>query len=120
MADDGIDNVKRNIEEVFKRRKEASLSLCKKYALLAKQTLHANQGLAQDEGKFWTNQTTLAIKTVFGFTEDFGDSVCWGIAHHMEYGKWLELANNRKHAALEPTLKLLVPFFMDDVRKVFE
>ena len=116
---EGITAVKHNIDAAFGRRKAAATLLCRKYARLAESTLKNSQGNAQGEGQFWTNQTSNAINTVFGFTEDHGDSVAFGIAHRMEYGYYLEFANNRKHAALGKTLRVLVPFFMDEVRKVY-
>ena len=117
---EGIVAVKHNIEGVYGQKKVVALALCHKYATLARDTLRNSQGTAQGEGQFWTNRTSDAINTAFGFTEDLGDSVCFGLAHAKEYGKYLEFADNRKHAALGKTLKVLVPFFMDEIKKVYE
>jgi hypothetical protein len=37
----------------------------------------------------------------------------------MEYGRWLELARNREHAVIEPTVRDLSERFFDDLRKVY-
>ena len=117
---EGLSEVQRNIEEAYRRRKTAVLFLCNKYKLIAENTLKDSQGTAKGKGQFWTNQTSNAIRNVKGFAIDKGDSVSFGIAHRMEYGIYLELANNRKHAALEKTMNVVIPFFMADVKKVYE
>jgi hypothetical protein len=121
-TDNGISKVIENLNGAMGRRKTAALVICKKYALLSKQKLQQDQGLEQNvKGEFWTNRTSEAIKTVFGFPVDDKSSgtIGFGLAHHKTYGKYLELAHNRKHAALEKTVKALVPDFIDDIKKVF-
>jgi hypothetical protein len=123
MADytaESIDQVVVNINKIFYSKKyNAALALCKKYAELAKKNLRDSQGLAQGEGQFWTNQTTMAVRSAFGYTITDLDCVGWGLAHGMEYGEYLELANNRKHEAIRPTVQVLVPWFLDDLRKIY-
>jgi hypothetical protein len=119
--DNGVAKVIENLTGAMGRRKTAALVICKQYALLAKKTLQDSQGMEQGEGQFWTNRTRLAVRSVHGFVVDdkSNDQIGFGLAHHVEYGKYLELAHNRKHAALEKTIKVLVPFFMDEIKKVF-
>ena len=117
----GQDLVELRIEEAFGNRKTALLALCNKYARDAVKTVRANQGLEQlVKGRFWTNQTSMAVKSITGSAVDDGGSVACRLVHHMEYGKWLELANDRRHAALEPTLRMLYPYFMDDLKKIYQ
>jgi hypothetical protein len=120
--DNGVAKVIENLNGAMGRRKDAALVICKRYGLLSKQLIQQTQGLEQlKKGKFWTNQTSRAIKGVYGFAvEDKSNgTVGFGLAHHVEYGKYLELAHNREHAALEETVKVQVPFFMDEIQRVF-
>jgi hypothetical protein len=121
-TDNGVAKVIENLNGAMGRRKAAALVICKHYALLSKKKLQQDQGLEQlKKGEFWTNQTSEAIKGVDGFAFDdkSNGTVGFGLAHHVEYGKYLELAHNREHAALEKTLKAMVPDFMDEIKKVF-
>jgi hypothetical protein len=121
VADNGIAKVQLNIEAAFKRRKNAALVLCKKYALVAQQQLLEHQGTEQlQEGAFWTNRTSLAVKGIVPLTDQDDQSVYFGLAHTMEYGKYLELANNREHESLRPVLRSVLPDFMQEVRKLYE
>jgi len=120
MPNKSIDQVIVNINKaIYGKRYEATLALCKRYAALAKKTLRDSQGLAQGEGQFWTNRTSMAIKSAFGYTIADSENVGWGLAGGMEYHKWLELARNRKHESIRPTVQILVPWFMDELKKVF-
>jgi hypothetical protein len=126
MADFTVKNLGRfdqaaaNICKITLGRKyDAALALCNRYAGLAEKTLRDSQGVGQGEGQFWTNQTSDAVKSAFGYTIADSESVGWGLAHGMEYGVWLELANNREHAAIEPAVRVLSAFFFDDLRKIY-
>jgi hypothetical protein len=117
----GMDQVIVNLNKaIFGRRYEAALALCKKYASLGKSTAQKSQGREKGGGQFWTNRTSMAVDSIFGYTIADSESVGWGLAHGMEYGKYLELARNRKHAVIEPTVKILFPWFMDDLRRIFK
>jgi hypothetical protein len=121
-SDNGVAKVIENLNGAMGRRKTAALVICKRYALLSKKLIRQTQGLEQNtKGAFWTNRSSEAIKQVYGFAIDdkSNDQIGFGLAHHVEYGVYLELAHNRKHAALEKTLKAQVPYFMDDIKKVF-
>jgi hypothetical protein len=119
--DNGVAKVIENLTGAMGRRKAAALVICKRYALLSKRLLQQTQGMVQGEGTFWTNRTRLAIRSVYGFPIDdkANGTIGFGLAHGVEYGKYLELAHNRKHAALEKTVKAQVPYFMDEIKKVF-
>ena len=123
MADNPIDasiqKVMANINGIYGKKRIAVLARCKDYAERAEQRAKASQGLEKGTGKFWTNRTSEGVKGIRGFTEQSEEYAAWGIKHTKEYGKSLELANNRKHALLEPTVRELVPAFMDEVRKIY-
>jgi len=117
---ENIAGVQARIRDIYGAKAVAAKALCRKYATDAVKTVRANQGLEQDAvGRFWTNRTSLAIKGIQGFVDGDTHWVGWGLLHTMEYGRWLELANNRRHAALEPTVRMLFPYFMDDIRKIY-
>lgn len=104
-----------NIESIMGRKILAAVALCHLYAGLSLQAFRVAQ--AQDE--FWTNQTNMAYNTVFSgvvLTEQF---VGFYLAHLMEYGVYLEMANNRLHESLRPIVTGLVDKFVEDVKKTF-
>jgi hypothetical protein len=117
MADsNGISAVQKNLDALFERRRIATVLLCKHYAAKAQQEFIRVQGTEQLKGQYWINRTSMAAKGVIPIVQASSEYVSWGLAHTMEYGKQLELANNRKHAALRPTVMRLAPAFMADVR----
>jgi hypothetical protein len=118
-TDDSVAKVMANISGIYGEKRRAVLALCKEYAEKAKQTAQESQGLEQGKGLVWTNRTSLAVKGIRGFTDMTKAYALWGIKHTMPYGVDLEIANNRKRAVLEPTVRKLAPEFMEEVRKVY-
>jgi len=116
-----FDHVIVNLNKVIHgKRYDAALALSKRYANLAKQTAQKKQGLAQGKGVYWTNRTQMAVKSMFGYTIATNDELGWGLAHGMEYGKWLELGKNRSVLPLiEPTVKELVPKFFEELKEIY-
>lgn len=55
----------------------------------------------------WTDRTSMARTTLSADAEQKTDTVIqiW-LAHGVEYGIWLELANNKKYAIIQPTIDL--------------
>jgi hypothetical protein len=51
---------------------------------------------------------------------DEKDTVGWFLAHATDYGVYLELANDRKHAALLPTTLRYYSRFMRDLKSILE
>jgi hypothetical protein len=114
-----IQKVMVNIKGIYGEKRIAVLALCKEYAEKAKETAQESQGVEQDKGQFWTNRTSNAVRGIRGFTEQTEAYAAWGVKHTMKYGEYLELANNREHAVLEPTVRRLRPFFLDEVRDIY-
>ena len=121
------------LKEMYGERAIAAAALCAKYAKRVEQDFREKQHVGQGvRGAFWTNQTSMAAERVRGYWfldgkingitlyggERVG-SVGWGLAHTMEYGKWLELARNGQNAALEKTVTPLVEPFLADLRKIY-
>ena len=111
--------VQAKIMEIYGKKAAAAYALCRKYALMAQRTAKAKQGLEQGEGYYWINRTSEAAKGLHGFAVQEKQYAGWGLMHTKEYGRWLELANNREHAVLEPTVRELAPAFMEDVGKIY-
>jgi len=124
--------VKAWIKEMYGNRAIAAAALCAKYAKHAEENLKSKQAVGQGQGYYWTNQTSMAIDRVKGYwfldgkisgvtlyAGERSGSVGWGLAHTMEYGKWLELARNGQNAALEPNVRAMVAWFLDDLRKIY-
>lgn len=55
----------------------------------------------------WTDRTSMARTTLSADAEQKTSTVIqiW-LAHGVEYGIWLELANNKKYAIIQPTIDL--------------
>lgn len=112
----GLNEVKRNIRSIEERRVVATIALCEYYAGLAQQTFRERQ-IANG---FWTNRTNTAYNEVFADNFRDGNDVGFFIAHAVEYGVYLELANDRKHEALRPIIIELLPKFESDLRRIWE
>ena len=109
-----IAKINTNIRGVYGRRRTALLALCIQYAGKALQLFRVRQrGRA-----FWNNQTYTAMNTVFSNPYITTDVVGFFLSHLVEYGVYLELANNRKHAALWPIVKELEDEFLEKVERI--
>jgi len=71
------------------------------------------------QGKFWHNRTGFAAARVFADAKLRKSGLSWGIAHGVQYGVYLELANNRSHEALRPVIQRYAGRFLNDVRKIY-
>lgn len=109
-----VDAVKANIEAMWGRRRAAVLALCAQYAGYALQ----NFRMKQAQSKFWTNRTGIARDTVFSGVISERAVAGFFLAHAVEYGIYLELANDRKYEALLPTVAGLYSRFKRDLEEV--
>ena len=117
MQDSGTAKVKLTIEEIYARKKIAAYALCLHYSALALQYFRKRQS---GRGLYWTNRTHLAADTVFsGAFKEEGEIVGWFMAHTLQYGVYLEKANNEKHAALNPIVNHFQPYFMYHMREIY-
>ncbi len=107
--------VKLNIGAIFERRRAALYALCLAYAARALSIFRTEQA----ENTFWQNRTGQAYVRVFA-TGYMDEEACgWFMAHGVQYGTYLELANDRQHEALRPIIESLVPDFQRDLRDLF-
>jgi len=121
------------LKEMYGKRAIAAAALCAKHAKLVEQDFRENQHVGQGvRGAFWTNQTSMAAERVRGYWfldgringvtlygGERAGSVGFGLAHTVEYGKWLELARNGQNAALEKMVSAHLDSFLSDLRKVY-
>ena len=107
--------VAQNIKLIYDRRRGALYALCLKYAGAAINKFRADQR----GGRFWNNQSGAARDLMFSNAFVEGDVIGWFMAHAVEYGPYLELANNGKYQAIRPIMnEFIVPF--DDTLKILE
>jgi hypothetical protein len=110
-----VDGVKRNIQEIYNRRRAAVYALCLSYAARALNKFRQDQ---QGE-RFWKNQTGQAMARVFSNATMEDNVVSWFMAHGVQYGVYLELANDRKHEALRPIIQEFIEPFMKDLKELY-
>jgi hypothetical protein len=110
-------DVARKILEIWKgRRTAAAFALASRYSQVAQQQFFDRQ--IGDE--FWENRTGQALSRVFPtpFRRRSSLSVGFRLSHGVDYGVYLELANNRKHEALRPIVFAVGKDFLSDVRRL--
>lgn len=113
--DEGVREVKNEIRKIYNRKKRAALALCLMYAGKAIQLMRDQQA----SSKFWQNQTGLLKDTMFSGVIDSGGEFGWFVAHMLRYGIYVELANNRKHAILLPTIARFYSRFIRDLEEIY-
>jgi hypothetical protein len=117
---DKMSDVIRNIANIINVRMFQIDALNRYYASLILNEFRKQQppGILTS-GEYWKNQTSQAAVRVF--SDAFKESTKSGffIAHGVEYGVYLELANNRRHAALFPLVKKYAGRYFQDVARIF-
>lgn len=74
----------------------------------------------QVNNRFWDNQTYQALTRVFAKVINEPDSVGFLMAHGVNYGVYLELANDRKHEALRPIIENFGSSLVNDMQKLMD
>ena len=110
-----IGKLKASITRKINRRKIATIALCQEYASEALQIFQSTQ----TADVWWNNQTFTAMNTVFSGVISEQDVTGWFLAHAVEYGIYLELANSRKHEALRPIVMKMYPEFDKALREIW-
>lgn len=67
----------------------------------------------------WTDRTSRARQGLTGFVTQTKTGWRINIAQTVDYGIWLELANEKKYAILEPTVRLKGPEVIKAFKKNF-
>ncbi len=107
--------VANKIKEIYLKRKLAGVfALAKAFEAQALEDFF-NRQLSEE---FWQNQTGQALARVFGFAFKRKDAIGFRVAHGVEYGVYLERANDRKHEAIRPIVFEWGKRFIDEARKL--
>jgi hypothetical protein len=97
------------------RRRRTLLALCQYYSVVIVQEFRKRQA----ENEFWNNQTYTARDTVFSEVIDNGaHSIGLSLAHYVDYGVYLEFANNRQNQMIMPMMESIMPRLMADVKTI--
>ena len=110
-----VKKVSRNIEEIYRRREIIAFALASSFAVRALNLFRNNQS----GEKYWQNQTQQAFQRVFSDAFKENNAIGFYIAHGVEYGISLELANNRDHAALRPITSGLAINFIRQLKQLY-
>jgi hypothetical protein len=120
-----VSGVKDNIKEIYARKVAAVYALCLHYAAMAIEYFLSMQPASPGtKGAFWENRTAQASARMFarGFREDLNEEdaiLGWFMSHGVQYGTYLELANNRAHEAIRPIVQRFAGRFFEDVKKIY-
>lgn len=116
----GIQEVKAKIKNIYKRREAAVFALSLQYAGMAINYFRRVQPpVPNATGKFWTNRTGDAAARMFTNAEVEGNVVSWFMAQGVQYGVYLELANDGLHEAIRPIINRYVGRYLIDLGKIY-
>lgn len=115
MADNGSEEVIRNMREWAEKRRAATIALAQNWA-------------GQLEGRVklqapWSDRTGNARAGLFGTTELRGlarNEIVIKLGHTMSYGVFLELCNDGRYAILKPTIDSAVPEIWESYKRLWE
>lgn len=62
----------------------------------------------------WTDRTGDARKRLIGYLTETPTAVRLNLSHGVDYGIWLELANEKRFAIVEPTIRMTSPYILRD------
>lgn len=96
MSVTGTREVLGNLDDWAKRMQSESVALAQSWA----GTLEAK---AKSDAP-WTDRTSHARNGLFGTVEEKENEILLHLSHTMEYGVFLELANEGRFAILQPTI----------------
>ena len=115
-----VTKVKKNIKKIYKRRRAALYALALDYAARAIKFFRSVQPQRPNsKGLFWHNRTGQASARMFTGAEIADNWVSWFMSHGVQYGVYLELANDRRDEALNPIISEFTFFYLKDVRTIF-
>lgn len=113
---DDVKKVVKNINNIYKRREAAVFAISLNYSAIA---LNYFRQVQSADG-FWTNRTRQALDRMFSNAFIESNSVGWFMAHGIDYGVYLELANDRKNEAIRPTIQRFAGRFLNAVKGLYK
>ena len=106
----GLSAVKTNIAAIYKERKAKLYALALSYAGQA-----INKARSEKE---WTDRTSQAKDRMFAEAFIDGSDIGFFLSHGVDYGLYLELANDRRYEIIRPVIEELAPKFYEDAQKI--
>ena len=105
-----------NITKLYEFRKAKIYAQAVDFAGRALNMFKREQG----EQTFWTNRTNQANSRMFAkaFIDD--NDIGFFMSHHMIYGIYLELANDRQNEAIRPIMLHWAPLFIKAVKEIIQ
>ena len=110
-----VKTVSTKIIKIYAQREAAAFALAQSFAIKAHNIFKTNQSA----GKYWSNKTFNAFDRVFANAFHDSTGVGFFLAHGIEYGIYLELANDRKHKALKPIMSGLAISFIRRLKNMY-
>jgi hypothetical protein len=115
MALIGLPNVLSNIRGTFERKVATTYALCLEYAARAEAYFKNEQA----GNRWWTNRSGQARDRMHGGAEKSALFLSWFLAHGVQYGTYLELANDGRYQAIRPVINYFLPEFKKDLMRIW-
>jgi len=110
-----------NIGAKMEKTKIALIALAESHRGAMQDEFLSNQSAGQGVvGKYWTNRTSDARNRVFSEVINKADAIGFFMAHGIDYGVYLELANDRQNEALRPLIEKYGRMFIERVRALLK
>ena len=106
-----VDQVKKNIKSIYEQKKVKLYALALSYAGQAINKARTEKG--------WIDQTYQAVERMFSKAFIEGQDIGFFLSHGVEYGIYLELANDRKYEIIRPIIDELAVQFARDAREIY-
>ena len=107
--------VSNRIATIYLRRRAQIFAISLRYAALAIAYFRSQQA----GNRYWVNQTNQAKDRMFTDAFQDDDVIGWFMAHGVQYGVYLELANDRQNEAIRPVIQRYAGRFFRDVRSLY-
>lgn len=112
--------MKIDLQSIYNRKAAAIYAISLKYSALAWNYFMSLQPARPGEkGAYWDNQTAQAAARVFADAFIDKESIGFFLSHAVDYGIYLELANNRKHESLRPIIQRYAGRFLNEVKALY-
>ena len=108
---------RKTIPKIYEKRKASIYAYARFYAGKSLEFFLSEQKSGQ---KWWDNQTSQAVDRFFTRAFRSGSAIGYIVAHGVDYGVELTLANDRKRDALTPVLKKYSDDFINDVKNLYK
>lgn len=117
---DDTRRVIRNINNIYERRRIGAIAISINYAAMALNYFQSVQLTGTgNAGLFWVNRTEAAARAWFSNAFHGRDFVGWFVAQGLQYGLYLELANDRRNESLRKVIQRFARLYIRDIRRLY-